>query len=358
MTLLSRSAAAPGGARTISSMIKTVAELEERLATPSAALIRDMGQVDGDIMLLGAGGKMGPSLARLAVNALEEAGSSSRVIAVSRFSEPGVAEQLKEAGITVVKADLTDREQLAALPDAENVIYMAARKFGTKGAEHLSWSMNTWLPATVAERYRASRIVAFSSGNVYPLSPVVLGGSTEEDGPDPVGEYAQSVLGRERLLEHMSHLHGTKMVLLRLNYAIDLRYGVLLEVAEAVNEGRPVNLEMGNANVMWQGDANEYTLRSLLHASSPPTVLNITGPETVSIRWLAQQFGRLLGREPVFEGEEQPTALLNNAAAAHRLFGYPGVTLLQMVEWTAAWVAAGGDTHGKPTHFQERKGDF
>ncbi len=339
-------------------MITDLEQLENRLATPSEALVADLSQVDGDLLLLGAGGKMGPSLARLAQSAFRASGAGNRVIAVSRFSDTATRQELEASGIKTISADLTDEEQLAALPDVRNVVFMAARKFGTTGAEHLSWAMNTYLPARVASRYRASRIVAFSSGNIYPLTKVVLGGSTEADATGPVGEYAQSVLGRERMLTHMALEHGTEMVFLRLNYAIDLRYGVLLEVAEAVRDGKPIDLAMGSANVIWQGDANEYTLRSLLLAANPPRVLNITGPETVSIRWLASRFGELLGQEPVFVGEEQPTALLNNASEAHRLFGYPQVTLLQMVEWVAHWLRSDGTTHGKPSHFQVRSGKF
>lgn len=339
-------------------MISNLEQLEARLATPSQKLVDDLARLDGDLMLLGAGGKMGPSLARLAHNAFQASGAQNRVIAVSRFSDAAAATELRSAGIETISADLTDEEQLAELPDAANIVFMAARKFGTTGAEHLSWAMNTYLPARVASRFRNSRIAAFSSGNIYPLTPVALGGSTEADPTGPVGEYAQSVLGRERMLTHMALEHGTKMVLLRLNYAIDLRYGVLLEVAENVRDGKPVDLAMGSANVIWQGDANEYTLRSLLLADNPPKVLNITGPETVSVRWLANRFGELLEKEPQFAGEEQPTALLNNSSQAHRLFGYPTVTLLQMVEWVADWLKEGGATHGKPSHFQVRSGKF
>jgi dTDP-4-dehydrorhamnose reductase len=309
-------------------------------------------------MLLGAGGKMGPSLARLAQNALTAAGSGSKVHAVSRFSDAEAGRSLREAGVNTINADLMDDAQLAALPDVPNIVYLVARKFGTTGSEHLTWALNTYLPGRVAERFRAARIVAFSSGNVYPLSRVALGGSAEADPAGPVGEYAQSVLGRERMFTYGSLQHGTPVALLRLNYAIDLRYGVLLEVARAVRDGTPVDLRMGNANVIWQGDANEYALRALQHCSSPPRILNITGPETVSIRWLARRFGERLGVPPVFVHEEQDTALLNNAAQAHSLFGYPRVTLLQMIDWTAHWVARDGETHGKPSHFQEREGQF
>jgi nucleoside-diphosphate-sugar epimerase len=244
------------------------------------------------------------------------------------------------------------------LPDVPNVIFMAAMKFGTTGAEHMTWAMNTFLPGLVAERFRRSRIVAFSTGNVYPLVPVTSGGASEDMLTEPVGEYAQSALGRERMFEYGSRRHGTPCALLRLNYATELRYGVLVDVARKVWERRPVDVRMGMANVIWQGDANSWCLQSFAHCQSPPLVLNITGPETLSIRWAAREFGMRFSIEPVIEGEESPTALLNNAARAMQLFGYPTVTPVQMVDWIAEWVAAGGASLGKPTHFETRDGRF
>jgi nucleoside-diphosphate-sugar epimerase len=338
--------------------METIGQLETELAKPSEALIRDLSKIEGDILILGAGGKMGPSLARLAKNAVREAGIEKRVIGVSRFSSGRLDEELREDGIETVAADLLDEEQLESLPEVENVIYMAGTKFGTTGNEHLSWAMNAYLPGRVAEKFRDSRVVVFSTGNVYPLTPVALGGASEEHPVGPVGEYAQSCLGRERVFEHFSRAHGMLMTIFRLNYAIDLRYGVLLEVARAVRKRRPIDLTMGHVNVIWQGDANELALRSLAVCESPPKVLNVTGPETVPVRWLAQRFGDLFGVEPVFEGEERSTALLSNASRAHEMFGYPKVSLRQMIEWTAAWVEAGGPTLDKPTHFQEREGKF
>jgi nucleoside-diphosphate-sugar epimerase len=235
---------------------------------------------------------------------------------------------------------------------------MAGRKFGSTGGEPLTWAMNSFVPALVAERYRDSRIVVFSSGNVYPLTPVALGGPTEEHPTGPVGEYAQSALGRERMFQHFSERFGTPGVILRLNYAIDLRYGVLLDVATKVFERRAVDLTMGHANVIWQGDANSVALRALEHCQSPPLVLNLTGPETVSIRQLVLRFGAILGIEPTFSGVEAPTALLSNAGRCFRLFGYPEVTLDEMIEWTAQWVGMGGRTLAKPTHFEVRDGKF
>lgn len=277
---------------------------------------------------------------------------------MSRFSSGDLRSELESAGIGTLAADLLDEQTLAGLPEAQNVIYMAGNKFGTTGREYFTWAMNAYLPGRVAEKYKTSRIVAFSSGNIYPLTDIKFGGASEETVPSPVGEYAQSCLGRERVFEYFSRKNGTPLVNFRLNYAIDMRYGVLLEVAKAVKEGRPIDLNMGMVNVIWQGDANEMAIRSLVLCASPPVALNVTGPETVSVRWLAERFGDAFGVKPVFAGEEQPTALLSNASAAHAKLGYPRVSLRQMIEWTAEWVEAGGETLSKPTHFQERAGAF
>lgn len=336
----------------------TVERLEARLAQPSARLVADMRGVEGDIMLLGAGGKMGPTLAMLARNALDEAGNTADVIAVSRFSDTAVERRLTDAGVKTVGADLLDDEQLRALPDVANVIHMAAMKFGATGQEPRTWAMNTYLPGRVAERFKDSRIVAFSTGNVYPLTPLASGAPSEDDPTGPIGEYAQSCLGRERMFQYFSQLHGTPVALLRLNYAIELRYGVLVDIALAVHEQRPLDLSMGHVNVIWQGDANEIALRALLHCSTPPTVFNVTGPETASVRSLAVRLGTRMGIEPRFEGEESTSALLNDASRSHALFGYPSVALDTLLDWVAAWVAGGGETAGKPTKFQVRTGAF
>lgn len=333
-------------------------ELERLLATPSQELIDELATLDGDILILGAAGKMGPSLAKLARNAVEAGGGGKKIIAVSRFSQAGTRDELEAAGISSVKADLLEEGALERLPDAPNIIYMAGTKFGTRGSEHLTWAQNAFLPGLVGRRYQGSRIVAFSTGNVYPLVPVSLGGSRESDPTGPVGEYAQSCLGRERLFEHASRSHGTPVLLYRLNYAVDLRYGILLDVAQSVRDGEPVDVTMGHVNVIWQGDANEFALRSLKLCDSPPAILNVTGPETISVRWLAERFGELLSREPVITGSEADTALLSNAGKALELFGYPKVTLERMIEWTAAWVKAGGETLDKPTKFGQRDGKF
>lgn len=332
--------------------------LEQELLKPSDALISDITKIEGDIILLGVGGKMGPSMAKLARKAILSAGINKRIIGISRFSEAGTREELEAEGIETIAADLLNEKDLAALPDAPNILYLAGTKFGTTGKEPFTWAMNSYLPGRVAERYKNSRIVAFSTGNVYPFSPVGSGGLSEEYIPAPVGEYGQSCLGRERVFQYFSERYQIPTLIYRLNYAIDLRYGVMLEIAKSVNEGRAIDMTTGNVNVIWQGDANEIAIRSLLHCDVPANILNVTGPETLSVKWLAEQFGLLLGKEPQFINEVQPNALLSNASKAHRLFGYPRVTVRQMIEMTVSWLNAGGKTINKPTHFQERKGQF
>lgn len=339
-------------------MISSEQQLEDLLSEPSPADARAMAEMEGDLIILGVAGKMGPSLARRARRACELAAVKKRIIGVARFSEPAVRKVLDDTGIETVSADLLAPHALSRLPDAPNVLYMAARKFGSTGAEHLTWAMNTLLPALVAERYPASRIVAFSTGNVYPLVPVAEGGATEQMCPAPVGEYAQSALGRERIFEFFSRRYHTPMLMLRLNYAIDLRYGVFLDIGQKVFERRPVDVTMGHVNVIWQGDANSIALRSFGLCQSPPAVLNVTGPETVAVRWIAQQFGQRFGLEPILHGTEAETALLSNAARCHQLFGRLGVTIDQMIEWVADWIRMGGATHSKPTHFETRDGRF
>jgi nucleoside-diphosphate-sugar epimerase len=339
-------------------VIRSEAELVELLAAPSGEDVAALRALDGDLIILGAGGKMGPSLAQRARAATLKAGVSKRIMAVSRFPDAALERQLQECGIETIRADLLDSDQLAALPDARNVIFMAGRKFGSTGGEALTWAANAYMPARVAERYRDSRIVAFSSGNVYPLVQVSSGGATEETAPGPVGEYAQSVLARERLFEFFSTRYGTAVCLLRLNYAVELRYGVLLDIGRAVYADRPVNVGMGKVNVIWQGDANSMCLRSFVLCQSPPAILNVTGPEALAVRDIALRFGELFGRTPEFSGQEAETALLNNAARCHRLFGLPRVSAAQTIEWTARWIREGGTTWDKPTHFDSRDGRF
>jgi nucleoside-diphosphate-sugar epimerase len=334
------------------------AALEDALSAPSRGLLASMRSTPGDIVILGAAGKMGPTLARMARRALDELGRHDRVIAVSRFSSMKAEESLHAAEIETVRCDLLDRSAVAALPDAPNVIFMAGQKFGTRDAPSSTWAMNVVLPSIAAERYASSRIVAFSTGNVYPLSPVRDGGSRESDSTGPVGEYAMSCLGRERIFEDASARRGTPVAIVRLNYAIDLRYGVLVDIAQRVMRGDPIDLRMGHVNVIWQGDANDWALRCLAHASAPPFVVNVTGRETLAVRALASRFGELLDRDPAFTGIESPDALLSNASLAHSLFGAPSISTSTLLEWVAEWVRSGQPLLGKPTHFEERTGAF
>ena len=341
------------------SAIRSEADLDDVLSEPTEGCVAALAALDGDIMVLGAGGKMGLTVARMAHQAVARGGTAKRVIAVSRFSSSGVDGRLREGGVETVSCDLLDRRAMEALPDAPNIVFMAGRKFGSQGAEWLTWAMNAYLPGLVMERFPRARIVAFSTGNVYPLTPVAEGGATEAHPVDPVGEYAQSCLGRERIMDHFSRENGTPLTLVRLNYAIDLRYGILLDIAQKVRAGDPIDLTMGNVNVVWQGDAGAYVLQALALCASPAEVLNVSGPETVSVRWLASRFAALLNTAaPNFVGVEAPTALLNNAGRCHRLFGYPRVPLERMVEWVADWVARDGPTLSKPTHFEVRDGRF
>ena len=328
--------------------------LEEVLSRPDPALIADLAAAPGDILVLGAAGKMGPTLCRLA----KRADPARRVIAVARWSEPGLRERMEGWGIECLTADFTDDAALAALPDAPNVVFMAARKFGSTGNEALTWAMNVLLPARVAARWPQARTVFFSTGNVLPLVPVGSGGADEGTIPAPVGEYAASCLGRERVFQHAGATRGTPGFGIRLNYAIDLRYGVLHDLALKLLAGTPVPLAMGHANVIWQGDANSWTLRALRHADPSCPVLNVTGPETLSIRWAATQLAARLGVEAHFSGEEAPTALLSNAAAAFARFGYPRVPVLTLLDWVADWARGGGRSLGKATKFEVRDGRF
>lgn len=337
---------------------ETVEALEAFLSTPTPEVIDALAGLDGDLMILGAGGKMGPTLALLARRAVDEGGVDRRVIAVSRFGDDAIAARLQRAGVETVACDLMDDAALNALPDAKNIVYMVGMKFGATGQEARTWAINAYLPGRVVQRFPGSRFVLFSSGNVYPFVSVHSGGCTESTPPAPVGEYAQSVLGRERVFQYWAEQFGVAGVIFRLNYAVELRYGVLLDVAQKVWGGAPVDLRMGYVNAIWQGDANAYALRALSLVALPLRVLNVTGPETLSVRRLAERFGVLLNREPVFEGEEQPDALLNDAAQAFKWMGYPRVPLAQVVEWTVDWVRRGGPTLDRPTKFQVRDGKF
>ncbi|MEX2141178.1 MAG: NAD-dependent epimerase/dehydratase family protein [Pirellulales bacterium] len=338
--------------------IDNVEQLEDLLSQPSSGAIESLGRLDGDLMLLGVGGKMGPTLARMARRAADAAGARVRVIGVSRFSSTGLESRLTAQGVETIRCDLTNPAQLKELPDAPHVIFMTGMKFGSTGNEAMTWMMNAYLPGMVCQRFASSRIAALSSGNVYGLSPVVQGGSVESDSLRPVGEYAMSAVGRERIFEHFSRALGIPMALLRLNYANELRYGVLSDLARAVWNEQPVELDMGSFNAIWQADANAMVLQSFDHLATPPRVLNLAGPELLSVRRVAEDFGRLLGKRVTLRGHEAADALLSNAQLAHHLFGYPRASARQMVEWIAEWVRRGGESLDKPTHFQVREGNF
>ena len=336
----------------------TEERLNELLTTPSDKLVEDIAKIKGDIMVLGAGGKMGPTLCILAKNAARRAGIEKRIRAVSRFSDPIALELLHSNGIETISCDLLDRDSLEALPEVENIIYMAGRKFGTDGQEYLTWAMNATLPAFVAHKFRNSSIVVFSSGNIYPIVPLSSGGCTEDDKVGPVGEYAMSTLARERAFEYASNKYGTRVFIYRLNFAVDLRYGVLFDCAKKILDGEPISLSTPCFNFIWQGSANEIAIRGLLHATSPMTKMNVTGPETVSIKKTAEKLAGYLGKEAIFEGEEGTTGYLNNASRAMELFGYPEVSAETLIRWQAEYILDGGRTINKPTHFEERKGSY
>jgi nucleoside-diphosphate-sugar epimerase len=341
-----------------SASIRDAEQLERLLSEPSEGAIRAMSALEGDVLVLGVGGKMGPTLARMAKRASEIAGVKRRVIGVSRFSSSSLEEQLHAWGVETVRCDLLNPASLLELPDAPNVVFMAGMKFGTAGQEALTWAMNTNVPALAGERYRHSRIAVFSTGNVYGLSPVANSGSREGDLLDPAGEYAMSCVGRERIFEYRSRTNGTKMTILRLNYAVELRYGVLLDIALRVKEGHRVPLSMGYLNAIWQGDASAMSLESLVFATTPPDVINITGPELLSVRWVAEEFGKRMRKPVHFEGTESSDALLSNAQKAFQLLGRPRVNVQQLMDWIADWISKGGTTLAKPTHFEERAGRF
>ena len=325
------------------------------MTTPSAALTAELRELPGDLIILGVAGKIGPTLARVA----KRAAPGKRIVGVARFSEPGSRQQLDAAGIDCVTADLLDREQVEALPKLPNVVFMAGRKFGSSGQEDLTWAMNAHAPALVAEAFAGSRIVAYSTGCVYPYVNVHHGGATEATpATPPPGAYANSCVAREAMFQYFSRTRGTPGRIIRLNYAIDMRYGVLHDVATRVLTGQPINLATGHVNAIWQGDANSMVLRALGHCTVPSSPLNVSGPETVSIRWLAQCFGERLGKAPVFSGVEASKGWLVNTAEATRLFGYPGVPLIKLVDWTADWVARGLPSLGKDTHYDTRDGTF
>lgn len=335
------------------------AELEEALGTPGTALVEDLSKGSGDLVILGAGGKMGPTLATLARRGLDAAGRAGDTVhAVSRFGDAEVSARLEAANVRVIPFDLVENDDLTALPDAGNVVFMVGAKFGAATNASWAWEVNAALPDRIARRYRDSAIAVLSTGNVYPFVPASSGGASEEVPLAPIGEYAQSCLGRERVFEFGAQERGTRVSIVRLNYAIDLRYGVLADIGRAVQAGEPVSLATANVNVIWQGYANEVVLRSLVHASSDVFTINLTGPELLSVASIAQRFGDLLERDVTFVDDPQPTALLSDARRCMALFGYPSVSVETLIEWQARWLRDGLPLIGKPTKWAVRDGRF
>jgi nucleoside-diphosphate-sugar epimerase len=337
---------------------QTEEQLEELLSRPYPADVEGMSRLKGDIVILGAGGKMGPSLALRAKRATDEAGVARRILAVSRFSSLAARDQLERRGVQTLVCDFLDRDQVGRLPDCENVLYLAGRKFGTGDRSDLTWASNTIAPANIALRFQKSRLVVFSTGNVYPFVAANGPGSVETDAPDPVGDYAQSCLGRERVIEYFSREFGTPCLMFRLNYAVDLRYGVLVDVAWKVRNSSPIDLTVGYANVIWQGDANSLALRSLSLCQSPPRILNITGTEKLSVRDAAAWFARRWRKEVRFQSEEGTTALLSDPSLSCSLLGEPEISAEKLMQWVAQWVESGGSYLGKPTKYEVSDGKF
>lgn len=337
---------------------ETEDELEEALSRPSPELVELMQGLDGDLIFLGVSGKMGISMACMAKRACAKAGIEKRMVGVSRFGATENKQYLDDRGIETIAGDLLDPSFLKGLPEVANVVYLVGTKFGTRGNKAYTWAMNAVLPGIVAEKFKSSRIVALSTGCVYPLVDIDSGGSVESDSVGPIGEYAQSCLGRERAFEYGSEKNGTPVVLIRLNYSVEMRYGVLVDIGNKVQSGEAVDVSMGYVNVIWQGDANNLILRTFGRVRSPAFVLNLTGPETLSVRSVAERFGELLGKSPVFSGEEQESALLSNASRLYQELGRPSVSADQVIEWTAKWIQSGKPLLGKPTHYEVRDGSF
>ena len=338
--------------------ISSEALLEDMLSTPSAEAVKMFSRIEGDIMFLGIGGKIGPTLARMALRACDQAGLEKRIVGVSLFESDQQRKKIEDMGIETIHGNLLDMDFIKSLPLAKNVFFLAGMKFGSEENISLTWAVNSYMPALVAEHFKNSNIVAFSTGCVYPLVSVESGGSLETDPPVPVGEYAQSCLGRERMFEYGSKQHNTKACLIRLNYSVELRYGVLVDIALKVKNQEPIDLSMGYFNVIWQGDVNDVVLRSLEICESPAKILNITGEETLSVHEVALEFGKLFNVTPEFVNEEALTALLNNAEQAFQLFGRPKVSTAQIIKWIAGWIGEERETLGKPTHYEVRDGKY
>jgi nucleoside-diphosphate-sugar epimerase len=338
--------------------IRDVDHLDDLLSTPTEAVVATFRRLPGDIMLLGVGGKMGPTLARMARRAADAAGTPRRIYGVARFSTPELPAWLERHGVEPIACDLLDDARREALPKAPNVVAMFGMKFGATGQASLTWAMNCFLPGLVAKTFRDSRIVAFSTGNVYGWTAPASGGSREGDPLAPIGEYAQTAVGRERIYDWASRAHGTPMAILRLNYAVEMRYGVLVDIGRKVLAGEPIDLRMGHLNAIWQGDANAMALQAFDCVESPPRVLNLAGPETLRVRDVAARFGELLEREPILVGEEAPDALLSNASESLRRFGPPRIGADQVLAWTADWLRRGGPLLDRPTRFEVRDGRY
>src|SRR5690554_5532534 len=333
-------------------------QLEELISRPSAEAIDMFRRLDGDILFLGIGGKIGPTLAQMAIRGCEAAGVSKKFYGVSLLSSKEEQTKIENMGIETLHGDLLDTEFIKSLPKVKNVYFLAGMKFGSEENLSLTWAVNSYMPALVVEHFKDSRIAAFSTGCVYPLVPVESGGSKENDIPEPVGEYAQSCLGRERMFEYGSKKNNTPVTLIRLNYSVELRYGVLVDIATKVKNKQPLDLSMGYFNVIWQGDVNDVVLRSIEVASSPAKILNITGEEILRVRDVAKKFGELFEVEPILVGEEAPTALLNNSQQAYELYGRPKVAISQVIEWIAEWMKEDKKLLGKPTHYEVRDGKY
>jgi nucleoside-diphosphate-sugar epimerase len=338
--------------------IQDTEQLEELLSEPTQHAVETLAKTPGDLMLLGVAGKMGPTLARMARRASDQAGTPRRIIGVARFSDPNIASRLNKHGVETIPCDLLDEDQLARLPHVPNVIAMFGMKFGSTGQEAKTWAMNCLAPALVCRKFRAARLVAYSTGNVYGMTPVAGGGSRESDPMQPMGDYAMSCVGRERIYEYCSRAWNIPMAILRLNYAVEMRYGVLVDIAQKVFAGEPMDVSMGHLNAIWQADANAAALSAFAHLASPPRVFNIAGPEILRIREIALEFGHHFGRPVAFTGTESLDAFLSNAADSHRLWGKPRFGPAQMMQWIADWIKHGQETLGKPTHFEVRDGKF
>ena len=339
---------------TLPNTIPDVAALDELLCRPSQALIDDLNKVAGDIMILGVAGKMGPTLAGLAKAALPD----RRIIGVARFSEASAKAWLEARGVETLTCDLLDEAAIRRLPKVSNVIFMAGRKFGAEGDLSLTWAMNAHVPALVAQAFAGSRIVAFSTGCVYPFVPVSGKGADEAVPPNPPGEYAQSCVGRERMFEYFSRKFKTPGRLFRLNYAIDMRYGVLHDIATKIVHNQPIDVSLGHVNFIWQGDASAQALRCLAYCDAPTSPINVSGPEILAVRDLAAKLGARLGRKPIIVGKEEPTAWITDTSQAVKMFGRPIVDSEKLIDWTADWIARSMPSLGKPTKYEVRDGRY